>query len=217
MPFIAQVAIGHKPVLTIYGGDYNTADGTGKYYLTKKKRNKHKTLLGIRDYIHVMDLATGHVAALDMLCRKHQRLKASVAGRSFTLYPLSFRINSKKTVTFTKKSQVYNLGTGQGISVLQLVKTFERVTGSAVPYKIVERRKGDISMMYANADLAEKELGWKAKHSLEEMCKCAKLFCCVQDRINFFCFRCWFLAMANHESKWLSHQEGHQDNKWALI
>lgn len=65
---------------------------------------------------------------------------------------------------------MYNLGTGQGVSVLQLVKTFETVTGSAVPYKITERRKGDISMMFANADLAEKELGWKAKHSLEEMC-----------------------------------------------
>lgn len=67
--------------------------------------------------------------------------------------------------------QVYNLGTGQGVSVLQLVKTFEKVTGSAVPYKIVERREGDISVMYANADLAEKELDWKATRSLEEMCK----------------------------------------------
>lgn len=63
------------------------------------------------------------------------------------------------------------MGTGHGVSVLQLVKTFEKVTGSAVPYKIVDRREGDISVMYANAELAEKELGWKAKHSLEEMCK----------------------------------------------
>lgn len=67
--------------------------------------------------------------------------------------------------------QVFNLGTGKGVSVLQLIKTFERVTGSAVPYKVVERREGDISVMYANADLAETELGWKAQHSLEEMCK----------------------------------------------
>lgn len=63
------------------------------------------------------------------------------------------------------------MGTGQGVSVLQLVKTFEKVTGSAVPYRIVERREGDISVMFANADLAGSELGWKAKHSLEEMCK----------------------------------------------
>lgn len=63
------------------------------------------------------------------------------------------------------------MGTGQGVSVLHLIKTFEKVTGSAVPYKIVERREGDISAMFANADLAEKELEWKAKHTLEEMCK----------------------------------------------
>lgn len=63
------------------------------------------------------------------------------------------------------------MGTGQGVSVLHLIKTFEKVTGSAVPYKIVERREGDISTMFANADLAETELGWKAKHTLEEMCK----------------------------------------------
>lgn len=123
MPFIAQVAIGHRPVLTIFGGDYSTIDGTG-----------------VRDYIHVMDLATGHVAALRKLYKEHQKLKA------------------------------YNLGTGHGVSVLQLVKTFERVTGSAVPYKIIERREGDITAMFANPELAEEELGWKAKHTLEEMC-----------------------------------------------
>ncbi|KAJ3636991.1 hypothetical protein MTP99_000489 [Tenebrio molitor] len=123
MPLISQVAIGHLPILTIFGGDYSTPDGTG-----------------IRDYIHVMDLASGHVAALNMLQKSHQNYK------------------------------VYNLGTGQGVSVLQLVKTFERVTGTAIPYKIVERREGDISVMYANAELAERELEWKSKHTLEEMC-----------------------------------------------
>jgi UDP-glucose 4-epimerase len=87
-----------------------------------------------------MDLASGHVAALNMLQKSHQNYK------------------------------VYNLGTGQGVSVLQLVKTFERVTGTAIPYKIVERREGDISVMYANAELAERELEWKSKHTLEEMC-----------------------------------------------
>ncbi|GLV39759.1 UDP-galactose 4'-epimerase [Carabus blaptoides fortunei] len=124
MPYISQVAMGKKPVLTIFGGDYETFDGTG-----------------VRDYIHVMDLATGHVAALNMLQRKHQRLK------------------------------MYNLGTGAGVSVLQLVKVFEQVTGTTVPYEIVERRTGDITSMYANAQLAEQELAWKAKHSLEEMCE----------------------------------------------
>ena len=87
-----------------------------------------------------MDLATGHVAALSLLQKSHQNYK------------------------------VYNLGTGEGVSVLQLVKTFEKVTGTTIPFKIVERREGDISVMYANADLAEKELGWKSKHTLEEMC-----------------------------------------------
>ncbi|EFA06422.2 putative UDP-glucose 4-epimerase-like Protein [Tribolium castaneum] len=98
MPLISQVAMKRLPVLTIFGGDYNTDDGTG-----------------IRDYIHVMDLASGHVAALNLLKRSHQNYK------------------------------VYNLGTGQGVSVLQLVQTFEKVTGTVVPYKIVERREGDIS------------------------------------------------------------------------
>ncbi|XP_022907971.1 UDP-glucose 4-epimerase-like [Onthophagus taurus] len=123
MPFISQVAIGNKPVLTIFGGDYDTVDGTG-----------------VRDYIHVMDLARGHVAALSLLFKKHQKIK------------------------------VYNLGTGRGVSVLQLVKAFEKVTNMTVPYQIAERREGDISIMYANAELAEKELGWTAVHSLEDMC-----------------------------------------------
>lgn len=77
---------------------------------------------------------------------------------------------------------MYNLGTGQGVSVLQLVKTFERVTGTAIPYKIVERREGDISVMYANAELAERELEWKSKHTLEEMCKKKQ-----RPRVRFIC------------------------------
>ncbi|KAK9732420.1 GDP-mannose 4,6 dehydratase [Popillia japonica] len=123
MPFISQVAIGRKTVLTIFGGDYETPDGTG-----------------VRDYIHVMDLASGHVAALSYLFRKHDRIK------------------------------VFNLGTGTGVSVLDLVKTFEKVTNTVVPFKITGRREGDISIMYADAKLAETELNWKAKHTLEEMC-----------------------------------------------
>jgi len=124
MPYIAQVALGRKPELVIFGGDYPTKDGTG-----------------IRDYIHVMDLATGHVAALDALRREHSRLK------------------------------VYNLGTGKGVSVLELVRIFEKVTGTSVPYVVKDRREGDIVSMYANAELAKKELGWSAKHSVEQMCE----------------------------------------------
>lgn len=88
-----------------------------------------------------MDLAAGHVAALDLLSKKHLNLK------------------------------VYNLGTGRGISVLELVKTFEKVTGTKIPYVIKDRREGDIVSMFANTDLAEKELGWKTKYNVEEMCK----------------------------------------------
>lgn len=103
MPYISQVAIGKKDVLTIFGADYDTPDGTG-----------------IRDYIHVMDLATGHVAALGKLEKEHLGLK------------------------------FYNLGTGKGVSVLQLVQTFERVNNVKVPYVIEARREGDISSMYAD-------------------------------------------------------------------
>ncbi|XP_035773184.1 UDP-glucose 4-epimerase-like isoform X1 [Anopheles albimanus] len=124
MPYIAQVAIGKKDVLTIFGNDYDTPDGTG-----------------VRDYVHVMDLASGHVAALNKLDKEHLGLK------------------------------MYNLGTGKGISVMELINTFERVNGVKIPYVIQDRRAGDISSMFANATLAETELGWKAVHSVEEMCE----------------------------------------------
>lgn len=124
MPYMAQVAIGNKSSLTIFGGDYDTVDGTG-----------------VRDYIHVMDLASGHVAALNKLKNEHLRLRT------------------------------YNLGTGEGISVLQLLRTFEAVTKTMVPFEIQARRTGDIVSMYANTSLAERELGWKSKYSLENMCE----------------------------------------------
>lgn len=124
MPFIAQVALRHKPELIIFGGDYPTDDGTG-----------------VRDYIHVMDLAAGHVAALNALHKQHLRLK------------------------------IYNLGTGNGVTVLELIKTFEKVTGTTVPYVVKERREGDIVSMYANTDLAKKELNWTAKYNVEQMCE----------------------------------------------
>lgn len=123
MPYISQVATGKKDTLTIFGNDYETPDGTG-----------------VRDYIHVMDLASGHVAALNKLATSHLGLK------------------------------VYNLGTGKGVSVLELLQTFERVNNVKVPYVIEKRRHGDISSMYADASLAESDLHWKASKTLEEMC-----------------------------------------------
>ncbi|XP_063883236.1 UDP-glucose 4-epimerase-like isoform X4 [Scylla paramamosain] len=124
MPYIGQVAIGKKPNLTIFGSDYDTPDGTG-----------------VRDYIHVMDLASGHVSALTKLDQEHLKFKT------------------------------YNLGTGQGVSVLQLVKAFEAVTDTKVPYELKPRREGDIVSMFANTTLAKNELGWTAKYSLENMCE----------------------------------------------
>jgi UDP-glucose 4-epimerase len=121
MPYITQVAKGKLEKLFVYGNDYPTADGTG-----------------VRDYIHVMDLAEGHVAALEHL---------------------------------TEGIHVYNLGTGQGTSVLQLVKTFEQVTGIKIPYEIVGRRPGDVAESYADVSKAWQELGWSAKRGIEEMCR----------------------------------------------
>lgn len=126
MPYITRVAKGELDKLRIFGNDYPTADGTG-----------------VRDYIHVCDLAEGHVAALEKL---------------------------------VKGVRIYNLGTGRGVSVLQLVKTFERVNGLSLPYEIVGRRPGDIAICYADVTRAEKELGWKAKRSLEDMCRDAWRF-----------------------------------------
>lgn len=123
MPYIGQVATGKREELVIYGGDYNTTDGTG-----------------VRDFIHVMDLATGHVAALKKL-DKNPRYK------------------------------VYNLGTGQGYTVLQLVEAFEKVSGKKVPYRIADRRRGDIPAIWGDCSLAEKELGWRAVYGLKEMCE----------------------------------------------
>ncbi len=123
MPYIVKVANGELKELSVFGNDYNTPDGTG-----------------VRDYIHVVDLAKGHIKALEKLEREQQGL------------------------------YIYNLGTGKGYSVLDMVKTFERVTGKKVPYKIAPRRAGDIATCYANPKKAEIELGWKAEKSLDEMC-----------------------------------------------
>jgi UDP-glucose 4-epimerase len=122
MPLIARVALGRNPRLQVFGRDYATADGTP-----------------IRDYIHVVDLADGHIAALDAL-RDGEPL------------------------------QVYNLGTGRGTSVLELVAAFEEATGQAIPLVDAERRPGDVATLYAAVDKAERELGWRATRSLHDMC-----------------------------------------------
>ncbi len=124
MPYITRVAKGVLPHLNIFGKDYETPDGTG-----------------VRDYIHVLDLASGHYAALKAL---------SAPG-----------------------VHIYNLGTGKGYSVLELVNAFERVTGVRIPYIIAPRRPGDIAECYADATKAYEELGWKATHTLDEMCESA--------------------------------------------
>lgn len=123
MPYLSQVASGKREYLNVFGNDYPTPDGTG-----------------IRDYIHVMDLANGHVKALNYL-KDH------------------------------KGSHIFNLGTGQGYSVLDLIHTFEEVNNVKIKYKVVSRRPGDIANSYADTSKAEKELKWKALRGLKEMCK----------------------------------------------
>ncbi|HHU52817.1 MAG TPA: UDP-glucose 4-epimerase GalE [Clostridiaceae bacterium] len=125
MPFITQVAIGIREELFVFGNNFDTHDGTG-----------------VRDYIHVVDLAKGHLAAVDYL-------KAN-PDASFL---------------------IINLGTGRGYSVLDLVKTFSEVTGIEIPYRITERRAGDIATCYADVSLAKDLLGWEAKFDLKRMCK----------------------------------------------
>ena len=122
MPYVTQVAVGRLKELGVFGNDYNTPDGTG-----------------VRDYIHVVDLAIGHVKALSKL----------QAGSGLS---------------------IYNLGTGQGYSVLDIVKNFEEATGVKIPYVIKPRRPGDIDEYYADPSKAEKELGWKAERGIREMC-----------------------------------------------
>ncbi|WEY39477.1 UDP-glucose 4-epimerase GalE [Paraburkholderia sp. SUR17] len=122
MPYVAQVAVGKLERLRVFGSDYDTPDGTG-----------------VRDYIHVVDLARGHLAALDAL-------------------------------TTRDASFVVNLGTGQGYSVLDVVKAFEKASGRPVPYEIVARRPGDVAQCYANPAAAERILGWKAQFGIERMC-----------------------------------------------
>lgn len=121
MPYISQTAIGRRDELSVFGNDYDTPDGTG-----------------VRDYIHVVDLAKGHVAALKLMSQP--------------------------------QCTPINLGTGNGVSVFEMIKAFEAASGQKVPYKVVERRPGDIATCYADASRAEDLIEWKAQKSLEDMC-----------------------------------------------
>jgi len=123
IPYISQVAVGKLERLSVFGGDYDTPDGTG-----------------VRDYIHVVDLAKGHVKALQALKDKSQIL-------------------------------IVNLGTGNGYSVLDMVKAFEKASGKNIPYQIVSRRPGDIAICYADPAYAKEKLDWKAEYKLDEMCE----------------------------------------------
>lgn len=123
MPYISKVAIGKLECLSVYGDDYDTPDGTG-----------------VRDYIHVVDLAKGHVAAIDYMMDH-------------------------------KGAETFNLGTGIGYSVLDIVKAFERVNGVPVKYRIVGRRPGDLATVYSNPEKSNKVLGWSAEHDLDAMCR----------------------------------------------
>ncbi|WEG13151.1 UDP-glucose 4-epimerase GalE [Pullulanibacillus sp. KACC 23026] len=123
VPYIAQVAVGKRPHLNVFGNDYSTKDGTG-----------------VRDYIHVVDLAKGHIKALEK-------------------------------VATSPGVDAYNLGTGNGYSVLEIIAAFEKASGKTIPYQIVDRRPGDIAVSFADPQKAKKELGWSAELGLEEMCE----------------------------------------------
>ena len=123
LPYVAQVAVGKREAVQVFGDDYDTPDGTG-----------------VRDYIHVVDLACGHVAALNWM-------------------------NGREGV------KIFNLGTGQGTSVLEVVQAFSEACGRDLPYKICPRRAGDVAAVYGDASKAERMMGWKAKFTIKDMCR----------------------------------------------
>ncbi|KAF9566433.1 hypothetical protein EC968_003744 [Mortierella alpina] len=129
MPFVSQVAIGRRPVINVFGGDYDTPDGTG-----------------VRDYIHIVDLARGHVAALSKI-----ELLQTSGSRTMGCVP-------------------YNLGSGIGYSVMDMIQTMSKSVGRALPYQIVGRRAGDVGLVVADPTLSERELGWRAEKTLQDMC-----------------------------------------------
>lgn len=140
MPYVSQVAVGRREFLTVFGSDYDTPDGTG-----------------VRDYLHVMDLAEGHLSAI-------QYMTEGAAGDG--------------------KLNTFNLGTGNGCSVFDMIKAMEKACGHEIKYKVGDRRPGDISTCYADASLAKKEMGWEAKLGLDAMCK--DLWCWQEKNPNGF-------------------------------
>ena len=127
VPYVSQVAVGKLPFLNVFGNDYPTPDGTG-----------------VRDYIHVTDLASGHIAALNKLTGPDGKTRSGIAA--------------------------FNLGTGRGYSVLEMISAFEKASGKKIPYEIVARRTGDVASCFANPAKAKNELGWSAKRGIGEMC-----------------------------------------------
>ena len=154
MPYISQVAVGRRERLSVFGSDYLTPDGTG-----------------VRDYIHVMDLAEGHVAALRCMEKAEssspQSQESNLNFSSTSSLSSPRRRQSKSIIT---APLIVNLGTGSGYSVLEMLHAFEKASGKTIPYQITDRRPGDIASCYADPSLAEKMLAWKAARSLEEMC-----------------------------------------------
>ena len=145
LPYVAQVATGKLECIQVFGDDYPTPDGTG-----------------VRDYIHVVDLARGHVKALDYMAGKVGTGKAIGLGS----------IEGKATADGTRSGvAIFNLGTGTGSSVLDVIHAFEKACGKELPYKICPRRPGDIATNYAACDKARNELGWVAEYDLARMCE----------------------------------------------
>ena len=138
MPYVAQVAVGRREKLTVFGNDYNTVDGTG-----------------VRDFIHVMDLAEGHLAALESVVHGVSTNKSILEG----------------SVQEESKVRVYNLGTGQGTSVLQMIAAMETACGHSINYVFGSRRAGDIDTCYADVNKAKVELNWTCKRNLNDMCQ----------------------------------------------
>lgn len=145
LPYVAQVAVGKLEQVGVFGDDYPTPDGTG-----------------VRDYIHVVDLARGHVAALDWM-----------AGRVGTGEPIGVgSVAGEPAEDGTRRGVgIFNLGTGKGSSVLDVIHAFEAACGHEIPYRIMARRPGDIAECYADATKARDELGWTAEYDMARMCE----------------------------------------------
>ena len=148
MPFVAQVAAGKREFVGVFGDDYPTADGTG-----------------VRDYIHVVDLACGHVKAVEKLAGEVGACGDVVAGEAAGMDVDAGGVESGGGLF------VYNLGTGRGSSVLDVIHAYERACGREIPYVIQGRRAGDIAECWCDASKAREELGWTAERTLDEMCE----------------------------------------------